>query len=629
MKVPTDLKRNLEFRHALRNRARGDKGLQRDLIERCLEDTCFWVEAFVWLYEPRMGEGMRSGKIPWILWPKQREAFAVLDQVWGKEDIGAEKARGEGASWMASSRCTKDFALSRQPVAFGLVSRTEDAVDNPNDPDSLLWKVQFILDTLPEWMVPPYKRTLNDHTFLNQKTKSTIIGYSAVGDVGSGGRKTVFVMDELAKFPRGPDQEAMDSTGPVTNCRFIISTPKGNDGVYAEIMNRDPEELEMRKLVLDWKENPTRNVGLYRCEGGALVPIDADYWRDKSATDYQETIWRKLKAHGYKMSDTVRSPWYDKQCLRPGSTPKSIAQEYDRSYGGSDDPFFDAELIKEARHDTQKPWIRGVLEYDSFGRPMGFHPKEHGELLLWTHIDRKGRGRPPTDREFSAGVDISAGTAGSQSSFSVICVIDKRTKEQVAEMAINTMVPEEWALQCAAICRWFGGTETEAFMIPENNGPVGVQFMQKLDEIGFGNIYVREMKGRVNRGRTKELGWRSKPGDKSELLGPLRDAMGTLDPNKRVVLRSERLVKELGRYKYRLGKVVHTGAMNKEEQAEVGENHGDRAIAAALAMHGLEYVSPEEEEDKELSKEPAVGTFEHHVWSYFNPVAKNEFGYLD
>jgi len=44
-----------------------------------------------------------------------------------------------------------------------------------------MWKIDFLLGKLPSWMVPAYKRTVQEHTFRNLETNATLTGYAATG----------------------------------------------------------------------------------------------------------------------------------------------------------------------------------------------------------------------------------------------------------------------------------------------------------------------------------------------------------------------------------------------------------------------------------------------------------------
>ena len=236
--------------------------------------------------------------IPFITWEHQDPMIISARKTLGFDDVGIEKSRGEGASWIFVLLALHDWLF--QPMsAIGFISRTEMAVDNPDDPDSLMWKLDWELTKLPPWMAgerdKDYTRNLSRHILKNLRNGSQVVGYTATGDVTTGGRKYWIMFDELAKFPRPADTHAMASTQHVTESRALISTPKGAEGEYYRIMHAPSN---MVKLILDWKQNETRNRGLYKLEHG--VPVAADPKGNPLAANYsppnQEVLDMLIKA---------------------------------------------------------------------------------------------------------------------------------------------------------------------------------------------------------------------------------------------------------------------------------------------------------------------------------------------
>ena len=221
-------------------------------------------------------------------------------------DIGVEKSRGEGMSWMAVLLALKDWIFD--PMSkIGMVSSTEDKADNPEDPDSLFWKLDWQLTKLPKWMVgekgTDYRRNIQDHTLVNLRNSARIAAYAATGDVARGGRSKWFLMDELASWRRGEDRRALTSVQHVTDCRLIVSTPEGAEGAYYDVMH---QPSNMVKVVLDWKDNPWKNRGLYRYEKDKMVALDPV--NNPLPTDYEAKSrdrMSRLRTNGFKLEGTV------------------------------------------------------------------------------------------------------------------------------------------------------------------------------------------------------------------------------------------------------------------------------------------------------------------------------------
>lgn len=436
------------------------------------------------------------------------------------------------------------------------------------------------LEQLPKWMGgvkdKDFKRTLSDHTLKNLRNGSTITGYAATGDVASGGRKLFFLADELAKFPRGPDREAMASTQHVTDSRFVVSTPKGSEGAYYELMH---EPSNMVKLVLDWQMNPTRNRGLYTFVDG--VPVAVDPVNNPLPDNYNPPtkkildLFSRLRRKGFVLERRKRSPWYDRECDRPGATPQNIAQELDRDYGGSAYRFFGDEFFHAAEKTVLQPVSRGVVTYHPETLEPEFQTTRDGPVQLWCNLDVQNS---PPESTYVVGADISSGLGGSYTSNSVVEVVDVLTMEQVMEYAINTVSPTEFAEHCVAIAKWFH----DAYLIWEANGP-GAAFTNRAKALSYPNVYYRSVLWRRGSKKTKEMGWWSDTRTRQALFGEVRRrvAAGTLK------LRSDSLVKECQQYQVVADQIIHTGAAKTLDDSSRGQAHGDRVIAMGVCLHGV------------------------------------------
>lgn len=575
--VPKDFAGNLAYRIDLRRRAEGNRDFQRAVIHACREDVLYFFNALCFLYEPRpkIVDGLKlPHMVPFITWPHQDPAILTIRENLGFEDIGVEKSRGEGASWILVLMALHDW-LFKPMTAIGMVSRNENAVDNPEDPDSLFWKLDWELTKLPRWMVPSeFKRSLQEHTLRNLDNKSTIAGYPATADVGTGGRKAWFGMDELSKFPRGPDREAMASTQYVTNSRFVVSTPKGSEGAYYELMH---EPSSMVKVTISWIDNPTRNRGMYRFEGEHCVAVDPA--NNPLPADYEiqsRTLFSRLRAKGFKLEGRLRSPWYDHECDRPGATPQNIAQELDRDYGGSMYRIFGADFFEKAEADVRPAFARGLLHFhkESLSAPE-FDRSDDGPLLLWTSLDHQ---LMPPNHQYVVGVDCGTGLGGSYTSNSTIEVVDLVTMEQVLEFASNSMAVPDFADLTVALCKWL----YDAYLIWEINGP-GAGFTHRIKASGYNNVYLRTLEKRKGRKKSKELGWWTSADTKEKMFSELlRSVKGG-----ELKLHSDTLVKECGQYVRINGKIEHILATTTKDDSSRGQAHGDRAIAMAVCLQGV------------------------------------------
>ena len=564
--VPKDLLGNLRWRKRILIEASNDEAIAADLWRLCAEDALFWINSFLWAYDSRLPPGRRIG--PFITYEFQDGAIVELLLAKGllppyePHDILIEKSRAMGASWMCVQ--TDLWAWQFQHMAaFLWVSRNENLVDKTDDPDTLFWKADWALKNQPGWLRPKHARS-NLH-LLNLETGSTIDGQSTTGDVARGGRRTSVLLDEFAAVMQG--KAVLSATADTTDCRVFNSTPKGTGNAFYTM-----RETSIKKLRLHWPMHPLKGKDRYK------DPVSGEW----------------------------RSPWYDRECKRRGSK-KEIGQELDLDYAASGSPFYDLEVLKTIQtRDVRQPYHRGELtftvkedlspETDEGTRRVtvsAFEKTSAGRLLLWHHLAPDGR--PPADRDYVLGTDVSA---GSDASNSVCVVVDKLTGEKVAELATINMLPHDFAEYVIALAMWYGGARGEAYLVWEDNGP-GQIFGKQVIDLGWRYLHYRTDSGRLRNRPSDRPGWFNVKGSKIKLLGSHRSALarGTF------IERSLEAVQEAREYiNLPGGRVGFARAERSIDPTGARENHGDRVMAAALATLGLEEVEGSKAEQEQVSE---------------------------
>lgn len=589
-RVPKDQKENLKYRKSVRSQAAKDPKLRRTLMAVCRDDFLYFLNAFCWLYEPRPrfvevnGQMRPAPKIfPFITWPHQDEAIKKIEDKIGFFDIGFEKSRGEGLSWIMCSLALRDWAL-KEGSAIGIVSRTEEAADDPDDPSSLFWKIDWQLSRLPIWMAGrsgvDWKRIRDRHTLTNFKLGSSIKAGAATGDVFRGGRLTWALFDEFAFFKRGEDTESLASSGGVTDSRVYVSTVNGEANEFYKVMH-EPESPNFVKVVVDWRQNISRNRGLYRLVKG--VPVAVDPVNNPLAPEYGPPskevldLFSRLRRKGYKLEDSERSPWYDLQCDRAGNTPQIVAQELDRNYAGSQYLVFGHEFTSTFKKTVMEPFHVGkfdVFEDTEHGEVeyrVEFQSIVGGEIKLWVPLDV--RGRPPKSVYCIAG-DVCTGVGGSFTSNSTLVGIDLVTGEQVLSFASNTIEPAQFANLSVGICRWLWG----AYLGWEHNGP-GSSFTKRIIQIAYGNVYRRKSQSKTKKRQLTELGWWTDSKTKEVMFSEFNRALRASE----ITMRDAKLLEECRQYVYINGKIEHSAALKTKDDSSRGSAHGDRVIAACVA----------------------------------------------
>ena len=170
----------------------------------CAESLDTFADDWVWTFDPRCKPPLPK-RLPMVLWPRQREFLS-----WAKERVDtsqkglAKKSRDLGVTWIICILATWLWLFQAETtIKFG--SRKEQLVDRKGDPDAIFWKIRFILDNLPKWMLPagfavggPYDNYMR---IVNPQNGSTIMG-EAGDNMGRGGRATCYFIDEFSTVPR-------------------------------------------------------------------------------------------------------------------------------------------------------------------------------------------------------------------------------------------------------------------------------------------------------------------------------------------------------------------------------------------------------------------------------------------
>ena len=618
---------NVKYRLRIREWAVLRPANQKYLMDRCAADFYFWLETFAWLYEPRPEEG-RSQILPFIPWGHQRPVIDAILKYLGYKDMGIEKARGEGATWLCLMIIVWRWIFHRME-AFGIVSRNEATADSADDPDSLGAKIDWALSKMPTWMVGrknvEYRRNISKHTWVNLQTGSTITAYPSTGDLASGGRKTAFFMDELSKFPRGDDEKALAATEPVTNCRLLVSTYNGSDGAYYRAM-AESDDSSLLKLELRWTDNPYRSVNMFLIDGrrqALLDPktmkplqvlIDNGYAELFFSKHYPSLVKRGFCAQeGDRLTKKRWSPWYVDRCLRPRMTPQKVAQEYDMDPIGSGSRFFPPDLIRDCLDKCKPPVFCGDIEYDiEHLRITRIFRSSTGLFRSWLPT-KGGRWSPPAAK-YIVGCDVAQGLGTDHSSNSAITVLNKETGAKVAEYASTTVLPERLAEIAISLCKFFkdhGGSP--AYLIWEANGPGGA-FRERVLSSSFRNVYYRTAY-KTRRGKpSKEMGWWSSKVAKVDMFTKYRWALQEgffQNP-------SQESIQEAGQYATVGGGRLEYLSVSADvaDPTDAMENHGDRCVADAVANIAMEYlgggsVLAEQTEHQRKNPQPEKGSFLH------------------
>jgi hypothetical protein len=574
--VPKDESANLRFRREMLYMAGTDKAAAAQIKQLCAEDLLFYVNTFCWTYDPRS----KVSVTPFNTYAFQDEAMMSLaDCIDTGEDVAMPKSRDMGASWMGLS--VFEWKWHFQPsLSFLLISRNEDYVDKMGNPKSLFWKIDFIHENQPQWLLPsgrwlgwkdPARKLLH---LGNTDNGSVIDGESTTGDAGRGDRRTAMFIDEHGAFELNDGFRVLRATRDTTKCRIFNSTPQGaNNGFYEVVNNTSAHQIR-----LHWSRHPEKNRGLYTTENGKVKLLD-DFQGPVSISQKGEKgkkIVQFPRDYPFRLDGKLRAPWYDNECARCVNEME-IAQELDIDFLGSDYQFFDQQTVELLRKKyCRPPLLVGDLEYDAETcEPKRFVENPKGKLQLWLTLD--GAGRVAMDRRFVVGSDVSAGTGASNS---VSCVADRGTGEKIAVWKDSNTRPNGFARQTIALAKFFN----RALMVFDASGPTGETFKKRLVSQAYGNIYYRRNEKKIGRDITDEPGVYLNPVAKQSLLEDYRDALAS----QKYVNRSDAGMAECLQFIRKTdGSIEHSASANSQDPSGARTAHGDEVVADALACLGI------------------------------------------
>lgn len=274
----------------LRQRPEIMPGVRDYYREHKAEFIMDWLDT----YDPRVVGGAKW--MPFVVFRRQSHYLDFLDELLRDQENGlVEKARDMGASWLSLAWSVATW-LFDDDVAIGWGSRIEDLVDRIGDPDSLFEKLRLLLRRMPKEFLPKefnWKVHSAHMRLINPENGSVIMGEGGK-NIGRGGRKTVYFVDEAAHLENPESVEG--ALGDNTNVRVDISSVFGlgnpfhnkrENGVDWTPGHEPFEEYKTRVFVFDWSDHPLKTQEWYdrrrkKWEGDGLLHIfkqevDRDY----------------------------------------------------------------------------------------------------------------------------------------------------------------------------------------------------------------------------------------------------------------------------------------------------------------------------------------------------------------
>lgn len=301
--------RTSAYREDVRRRCTGDTPAaareRATELALCADDPAYFLIMYGVVFEPRKQGDRKPGWYRWMLYASQVQTIRAIQYSMSTEELGRgdlviEKSREMGISWLVCGWVAHQFLFADNFVA-GLISRVADKVDKAGDPDTLFYKIRANLGLLDQ--VPPHLRlpvwmrpkgfTLEDHSSLRQITHPTksnvIVGETTTETAGVGGRATVRINDEAARFD--DFDQAWANQGGTSNHRIAISSADLKSPGFKVLADlgrecvRNPQREGPTFLRLDWWYSPYHTDEWYRNEK-ARFKTDPHFFAREYEIDY-------------------------------------------------------------------------------------------------------------------------------------------------------------------------------------------------------------------------------------------------------------------------------------------------------------------------------------------------------
>src|SRR3990167_2650885 len=330
---PANYDENARYRLEMLVKIQKSPLLKAHVKRLCEKDILFWVNTFVFTYNPRR----TPSAIPFVTYKyEDKLILEIVDRIKNQKDILVDKSRDMGVTWCILLVFTWYWQFGGEGADFLVGSRKEQYIDVMGNMDTLLEKVRFILRNQPEWLLPngfSWTNHSNYMKIINPRTKNSIVGEATNNNFSRGGRRRSIFFDEFAFWEC--DAAAWRASAVSTNCRIVVSTPCGFNNQFAK---------------LRWS---------------GMIDVKTLHWRLHPEKD---------------------QAWYENECKRRNNDAVEIAQELDINYEGSEEGvlFEFAELKKATRNEPLLSPERIVVSLDPAGEGEDeavFYVMNNGQVI--------------------------------------------------------------------------------------------------------------------------------------------------------------------------------------------------------------------------------------------------------
>lgn len=313
-------------------------------------------------------DGTEGREVPFLLFPRQK---AYCEALADNEKVVTIKHRQSGISTVSCGWICGQLTFARPEspeTVLCLANKKEQAIE-------LLKKITDFLTQVPrqfwgeDYYSPDPNSEKNKKSIFIKNSQSYVelfngckIYCRASGPNSSRGvsSATIIIFDEAAFIGSERKGEAMatytsaiaTSSAVASDRRkiIVVSTPNGNDELYAQIYKQALEKRNGYFVVeFKWFQDPRYNRYLkwYKKneETGEVKWIEEKTIDDAGRIEFDMERWANLEKDGWKPT----SPWYVNMCEGFNNDPMKIAQELDISFLGSSDTVIPATVIEKIR----------------------------------------------------------------------------------------------------------------------------------------------------------------------------------------------------------------------------------------------------------------------------------------
>lgn len=593
---PREIKDNLIYRYKLMEMADRDIELRSALKEYCKRDILFFVNVFLFTYDPRRTfyDGI---DLPFVLFPAQEKfVLDIKKAIDDQTDIALEKSRDEGATWMALAVLAWYWNFVRGGSSL-IGSINEDMIHLAGKMGSLFPKLFYMIRMLPKWLRPQgytEKEHANHMRLVNPELNNSITGQSPK-NFGTGDRVRVAFLDEFSKWDSGADDQAWESVQQATKCRIAVGTPRGQYGTYYRIVH-NTGSAQIRKSRIHWSDDPRKTKD--------LEYIECNYSNFSACPAKNEKLYKKFKGkrRGTPAQGFIpTSSWYRDECQRmmtdPDKGDKGIKQELDVYYVGTGQTYFNQEMIEEKKALCREPIAKGDLEFltepilvnnkYNYEPEVYFKEDSAGDCWIWEYpVD------DPFDNHYAFSCDPAKGSLNSD--YTAIKVLNRETREVVFTYHARTeesafYVYKVWLFYDKAGSWAIDGTgNSDVAIIAER---LGVRLLARINQ----------ETGEVKAGK----GFNFDRTSKGLIFKALNNSFRSndfYDPDIRVYMQANTFVRDNG---------VLKGAGKGELQS-----HDDLIDCEALLMYADNNMSNVIDERTERNLKVYKGTYQEHYKEY-------------